>query len=436
MRAGLSLRRRLLVLSAGGMIRSSGQLLAGHGVTQAGIFLAGIIVARAEDPAAFGLYSAALALAAVIVGGVAAGLPILMIRRAAQSDVDRATLRRAVRLQTWLSLVAAAATTLVGGLLLGGRSGALASGAAAIFFGVNHLVTLGQSVLSGLGRYGRAAATDVVAGALFPLFTAVAVGLETGIVGALVAVAAACGISGFVAWTSLPDLVFGTNPAPLRARDGLSFGLLGLAKAGYGRLDTVALGAIAGSAPAGHYAAAYRLLGPFQLLGRAVSTVYFSRMSQLADDPARWRDLRRRTTTVFVATTVAGAAALALLAPWLIRLFYGPQYEASVGPAQVLLLSVLPWSLYWLQLSELASIRRERLVTVALTVGLVTNGLVVAAVSRRHGALGAAWAWLASESAMLLVLTIVRRKVTSDVRPHLAGEAGGPHAGSPLAGAP
>lgn len=393
-----------------GAIRSSGQLVVGSASLQAGIFLAGVIVARAEDPGAFGLYSAALALASLAVGGVAAGMPILMLRRSAQSDVDRRTLRRAVLLQLGVSGLAAVATAAVGGVIFGGWRGAAVSGAAALFFTVNHVATLGQCVQSGRRRYRRAAGADVVAGLLFPVTTAAALATGLGIVGALLGAAVACAVSCAVAWTGLPDLDLTAEPTPLRARDGLSFSLLGFVKAGYGRLDVVTLGSVAGRATAGYYAAAYRLLGPFQLVGTAVNTVYFARLSELADDVERWRAVRRRATRTFVALALAGAAVLIVLAPAVIAAFYGERYESSAGAARVLLLSVAPWSLYCLKLSEMASIGYERRATAAVAAGLVVNVVLVATVGRRFGATGAAWAWVASESAMLLVLTALGRR--------------------------
>ncbi len=366
-----------------------------------------MIVARGEQPRSFGLYSAAFALGAVIVGGAAAGLPILMLRRASQGDLDQRTLRRAVGLQVGFSLLATVVTALAGTLILGGLEGALASGAAALFFTTNHLATLGQCVQSGRRRYHRAAATDVVAGTLFPILTLAALELGTGIIGALLAAAIACAVSCGVAWTGLPELHFGRKPSQLGMLDGLSFSLLGLVKAGYGRMDTVALGSISGPAVAGYYSAAYRLLGPFHLVGAAVSTVYFSRLSEFSNDPQRWAQVRRRGRRLFCTVVIGGAVVVLLVTPFLIEFFYGPRYRSSVAPARVLLLSILPWSLYWLKVSEMGSVHLEKRATGALGAGLLINVLLVVAVGRTFGSVGAAWAWFASESAMLLALSVL-----------------------------
>lgn len=396
-------------------IRSSAQLLVGAASMQLGIFLAGVLVARSEGVRSYGLYSAAFALASLTVGGATAGLPILLFRRSAERDICPRILRRAVGLQILFSVPAVVLTAAVGTALFRGLDGALAGGAAGLFFAANNLATLGQNVQSGRRRYHRAAATDVVAGAMFPVLTLAALALGTGIVGSLLAVAVACAISCAVAWTRLPDLNFGGEPSPLRRFDGMSFTAFGLVKAGYGRVDTVVLAVVAGGAAAGYYSAAYRLLGPFDLIGTAFVTVYFSRVSEYSSDRERWLRVRRRSTIVLASIAVAGTAVLFVAAPVVIDLFYGPTFESSVGPARILLLSIVPWSLYWLRAADLASVHLEGRATVALGIGLIVDLLLVAAVGRRYGAAGAAWAWLASESVMLLGLSLLSRGIAERV---------------------
>lgn len=404
-------------------LRSSGQLLVGSATVQLGIFIAGVLVARSESAESFGLYASAFALGSVTVGGVAAGLPILLLRRAAEGDLDRPVLRRSIRLQATTSLLAAAVAALAGAIMLGGRQGAAAGGVAGIFFTANHLGTLGQCVQSGRRRYRRASATDVVAGTLFPVLTFAALELGTGVVGALAAISVACILSWSIAWTALPDLVCPRGATPLRLRDGFSFSALGLMKAGYGRVDTVTVGAVAGAGPAGVYAAGYRLLGPFYLVGNALATIYFSRLSEHNGDQARWLAVRRRGRRVLVATVLVGALALLALAPALVEGIYGPRYAHAAGPLRILLLSVLPWALYWPRLSELCSVHLEKRAAVALGASLVLNVLLVAALAPAHGATGAAWAWVASEVATLVMLVILGRGVTDRLgaRPPAAG---------------
>lgn len=406
------LARRALPLTA---LRSGGQLVAGSATAQLGIFLAGVVVARSESPQSFGLYAAAFALGAVAVGGVAAGLPILLLRRAAEGDIDGPVLRRSIRLQVVVSLPAVAVAAGAGAVLLGGWEGAAAGGAAGLFFTANHLATLGQCVQSGRRRFHRAAATDVVAGTLFPVLTFVALELGAGVVGALGAITVACAVSWAVAWTGLPELARPEGASPVRLRQGLSFSVLGLAKAGYGRLDTVTVGAVAGAAPAGVYAAGYRLLGPFYLVGNALATVYFSRLSEHNGDRPRWLAVRRRGRWALLGSVTAGAVVLFAAAPVVVETVYGARYTGAVGPLRILLLSVVPWALYWPRLSELASVHLEQRATAALGAGLVLNIVLVASVAGASGATGAAWAWVASEVVTLVALVVLSRNVADRV---------------------
>ena len=296
---------------------------------QLGIFLAGVLVARSEGVRSFGLYSAAFALGSLTVGGATAGLPILLFRRSAERDICPRILRRAVGLQILFSVPAVVLTAAVGTALFRGLDGALAGGAAGLFFAANNLATLGQNVQSGRRRYHRAAATDVVAGALFPVLTLGALALGTGIVGGLLAVAVACAFSCAVAWTGCPISTFGRPAvAPFGALDGLSFSVLGLVKAGYGRVDAVRWRSSPARAAAGHYSAAYRLLGPFDLVGGGLrDCVLLPRVgvphrSRAMAEGAAARDAQ------LAAIGIAGMAVLFVAAPGVIDLFYGPRYES------------------------------------------------------------------------------------------------------------
>jgi O-antigen/teichoic acid export membrane protein len=403
--------RALLPLAA---MRSSVQLLVGTATAQLGIFAAGVLVARAEGVRSYGLYAAAFALASLTVGGATAGLPILLFRRSAERNVAPHTLRRAVELQSAFSLLAVFATAAVGGFF-GGWEGSVAAGAAGLFFAANNMATMGQNVQSGRRRYHRAAATDVAAGVLFPILTLAALTLGTGIAGCLVAIALACAISCSIAWTGLPAMDFDREPSPLRTFDGLSFTAFGLAKAGYGRLDTFTLAAVAGGTAAGYYSAAYRLLGPFDLLGAAFVSVYFSRVSEHSSDREQWLRIRRRGRIVLAGVAACTLAVLFVAAPLVIDVFYGPEFQRAVGPARILLLSVVPWALYWPRTADLASVHLEGRATIALALGFLVDLVLVIAVADRYGATGAAWAWVASEWVMLIGVCAMSRGIVDRV---------------------
>jgi O-antigen/teichoic acid export membrane protein len=97
--------------------------------------------------------------------------------------------------------------------------------------------------------------------------------------------------------------------------------------------------------------------------------------------------------------------------PTVIHLAYGSEFESSVKPARILLLSILPWSLWMPKASELASVGLEKRTAAALAVSFVLDVVLVAALGHSFGATGAAWAWVISQCATLLLLSLMSRGI-------------------------
>jgi O-antigen/teichoic acid export membrane protein len=295
-------------------LRSTGQLAVGQAFALLGMFASGVLVARALQPSSYGLYAAAFSLGSLTVGGATAGVPILILRRASEADLDRALLQRALVLLIVSLAVAVSITSAIGAGLFGGARGAIAGAAAGLFFATNNLATLGQYVQIGRRRYHRSAATDITAGTLFPILSYSAIKLHAGVDGCLIAIAFACAISCSVAWTRLPNLEFDGVRSPLQFRDSLSLGAFGLMNGSYGRIDTPTLLAVAGAAAAGFYSAAYRLLGPFALIGTAFGTFYFARISEQSGNSPRWNHLRSRGSFLFAVSSIGSTAVMIIFA--------------------------------------------------------------------------------------------------------------------------
>lgn len=388
-------------------IVSSLQILVGRAFPLLGILLAGILVARALGPSRYGTYTAAVALGVLTVAGVTAGLPLLILRRSAEGDLDRATLFRAARLQISFSLTAVAVAALLGAIILGGIRGALAGTAGGIGWTTNGFASLGQSAHAGRRRYRRTAAVDITVGVLYPVLTLIMLRIGFGIIGALFAIAIAGLISCFVAWTGLPEFDPTLSPSRLRITSGLLFSVLGIVSSAYARTDSAILIVVAGSTSTGYYSAAYRILGPFSLLGSAFGILYLSRLSEASTDPQRWSHIRRVGTTLLATISLLGVAVLLIVAPPLIHVLYGHRFYNSIGPARILLLSVIPWAFYIPMSVELNSLHLERRVTVALGIGLVLDLGLIAGLGHEFGASGAAWAWVGSECVMLVGLRLL-----------------------------
>jgi O-antigen/teichoic acid export membrane protein len=398
-------------------LRSSATVVVGQAFALLGMFVTGILLARRLGPANYGLYSGAFALGSLTVGAATAGVPLLMLRRTSKADIDAQILRRAVFLLIFSLGIAIVATTAISAALLGGRRGAFVGAASGIFFAANNFATLGQYIQIGRRRYGRSAATDMAAGTLFPILTYGALKLHAGADGSFLAIAAACAFSCLIAWSRLPNLNFDGKPSPFRIRDSVSLSAFGLMNGGYGRIDTPTLLAVAGTSAAGYYSAAYRLLGPFTLLGTAVGTFYFSRISAYSGDRTRWTRVRKRGSFLLAATAIGGTTLMFAFAPLIVHFVYGSSYQESIGPARILLLSIVPWSLYRFRPADLASVHLELRATVVLGLGLLVDFLLVVGLGKRFGPTGAAWAWVISESFIFLALTFASWRIADRVGP-------------------
>jgi O-antigen/teichoic acid export membrane protein len=96
-----------------------------------------------------------------------------------------------------------------------------------------------------------------------------------------------------------------------------------------------------------------------------------------------------------------------LLAPWAIRLVYGSSFVSAVTPARLLLLSILPLALYLPSAAALTAAGRERTWMKIQACGLLVDVVLVAILGSRHGANGAALAWLLSELSVFGIVTLV-----------------------------
>jgi PST family polysaccharide transporter len=183
----------------------------------------------------------------------------------------------------------------------------------------------------------------------------------------------------------------------------------------YGRIDTPTLLAVASAAAAGFYSAAYRLLGPFTLIGTAVGTFYFSRISAHSGDRTAWARVRTRGALLLATTGTGGTLLMIAFTPVIIHLVYGSRYDAAIGPARILLLSVIPWSLYRFAPADLASVHLEMRATIALGFGLAIDFALVVVLGRKFGPSGAAWAWVISETFIFLALKLASRGIINRV---------------------
>lgn len=174
--------------------------------------------------------------------------------------------------------------------------------------------------------------------------------------------------------------------------------LSGLTVTIYLRIDLVMVRHLLGDVPAGTYAAAVRLseLG-FFLPGALAASLLPSLLRARAAGPARYAFALQRSFDLQAGLAYLCAAPLALLAPWVVRLAYGPEF-APAGP----ILAINGWTLLW---ASLGVARGQYCVNENLTqlhlystaAGAAINVALNWVLIPRFGGVGAAWATLAAQ---------------------------------------
>lgn len=384
-------------------------LLAARGSTQLASALVAVLVARAVGPQRFGLFAGLTAIAAVVVGGSSSGLPVLALRRVASNTAGRGFTTALWTAALRMGALATVLTVLLASLLYGMReAGSFAVMASCAFIALTLLTTI-SALASGQGRF-FAAAGGELAGAV----------VTVGLVG--LALAAGLGIGGALASMAIGPLAGAAligrkvdrldHPETPEAHGRLTFAellpfiALGLASTGYLRLDATLLGPLTDAATLGLYAAAYRVLGVFSLIGSAFGTVFFARV---AASPTEAGPVKAATFLLLTVVAVP-AVVIFIFAPSIVTAAFGSSYAGAAGPLRILMLSVLPWSMYWPTAHFLNAAGRERHFATILAVATCVNIAALVALSGRLGAAGAATAWVVAECVtMLLCLLALRR---------------------------
>ncbi|RZS67910.1 O-antigen/teichoic acid export membrane protein [Agromyces ramosus] len=145
-----------------------------------------------------------------------------------------------------------------------------------------------------------------------------------------------------------------------------------------------------GAEEAGMFAAAIALATPASMLAQAVSQVLIPRYAHwLEEDRAEARRHHLRVMAAMTGILLVAFGLVALVAPWLVPLLYGPGYEDAVPLLRLLLVGVFLFSIGLIASSFLITSWRTMSATVAAGIGSVLGVVVMAATS---GALGGAFA--------------------------------------------
>jgi O-antigen/teichoic acid export membrane protein len=381
-----------------------GWLTVGSGAVQLGSLLAAVVVGRELGRAPLGRYATTLAIGSVVVRGAGSGVPAMTLRDAAAGRVGRLYVGRAVRSEFLVTAVATGvAATVVAGVV-GGAGGVelgLLSGLANMALAQLGLAT---AIAIGLQRHLLVVVAQGLLGLTLPVLTLLAVRADWGVRGALLSqLVAAAAAASMVFWRQrrqIRTLAEGVESKGLlwRSRSFLGLGLL---NTGYERADSVVLLSVAGASAAGVYAAAYRFLGPFNLLGNGFGQVFFPRLSRIGAGTDEWRRMRRRGRRLYGLAIIPPALVAAAVMPLLLVAIFGPSFRSAVTPARILMLSVVPRALYWPEALGMLSSGNEATVLYLFLCSTVFDVALVAALAGPLGPAGTAWAWVATELLLL-----------------------------------
>lgn len=349
-----------------------------------------VFVARAAGPHAFGTVMTAVGVALVGADVVDFGMKLWVLASGAKADPAEIVAQHQRKVTVALLLAATAAGAIATVQMVSGEGPGAFSlvplilvGHLAVVSGTSIAVRMGQpraaSMLTFLERF--------VAAALGLGLLALGVGGVAALVIGLVA-----GEIASIAYQTvrLPQgrllLAFRLSGFGGQLRRGLPFAASDLAS-DIIQLHVVIVGAVAGAAAAGDYAAATRLMAVFIIATGSLSTVL---LPALSGSGTAATALFRRSLLLLAGTVAAGALIVAVLAPWAVRLVYGAEYSGAVAAVQTYCGVVLLVSVGQPLSAALQASGRQSLVARVEVAALVPSALLVAAGAWRWGAAGGA----------------------------------------------
>lgn len=390
-------------------LASSLRLTAGL-VASAGLgLLFHVVAARGLGPSGYGAFAAALTYAVLWAIVMDAGISVALTREAAADPARLAWLPRLARWKAALA-IAGALGALASGVILGVDAPVL------WLIGVLALGMIGSSGMrlasAGLrvaGAFGRDAALATVQRVLLVALAIGALAAGAGTIGVAIAFAASYGLAAALALAAARTSVPATRDAPPRGflwRVCLPLGVVELLTNLYFKVDQILLLELRSAEETGLYAAAYRVIEAALLLVGGVMGVVFLRLAAARADH---RAFARQLSRAFTALWLAGLAIATngwLWAGELLPLALGPAYAPARGQLDVLLGAVPLAYVNYALTQSLVARGRERFYAAGTAVCALVNVGMNLALIPRIGALGAAWASVATEATLLAICLV------------------------------
>jgi len=198
------------------------------------------------------------------------------------------------------------------------------------------------------------------------------------------------------------------------AREAVGFGIRGQAGNIFtflgSRLDLLLVPALLDLRAAGLYVIAVRVSDVVGQAATAAASLVFPRVAGLADQGT---ELTERTVRMMLVVVVAMAVVLGLMGETLLRIAFGPAYEASTTALLILLVATIPLSVSRIVSADLKGRGRPGLVSWAAVVTVLTTVALDLLLIPAFGIEGASVASLLAYAAGMVAVLWAYRAVTS-----------------------
>jgi len=192
--------------------------------------------------------------------------------------------------------------------------------------------------------------------------------------------------------------------------DSWTLGIMGIAMAGFNRIDQVLIQGIVGAGENALYGAATRVAFTATVGASLVLMAGYPELSKAAVRGRRsYAHALRRVLVLSGGVGLAAAAFVAMAATPIVELLYGADYSEAIPLLRVLALVVAANSLTVVGMYSASALGRERLAVLVAFMMIGVNVLLNVAVIPRFGVLGATWVSALGEAALAVFMLWISR---------------------------
>jgi O-antigen/teichoic acid export membrane protein len=178
------------------------------------------------------------------------------------------------------------------------------------------------------------------------------------------------------------------------------------------RLDVFLVNLIVGTAAAGIYTVAVRLVEQLWMVSKATSTVIFPRLSAMHGDEAAKREFTPIIARSVLWVTLLGAGVLAILAVPLITLLFGKEFIGASAVLFLLLPGVVLFSCARVLANDMASRGHVGMNLALAGLVLIVNVFANLWLIPKYGVMGAAGATTIAYTTIFVICLVLQRYIT------------------------